>query len=120
MFLSPGCPMFQLQNHSDKGVTDTADITFYTLNISVCLVACFDYDLCKVAVYEEANDICQIFTTRSIQDLTLTNNTFSDVYYRTCQGTLLISPEHSMLIFLSFVVAIRPSCVVHEAFKQQF
>jgi len=86
--------MFQLQNHSDKGVTEAADIAFYTLSVSVCLMACFDYDLCQVAVYEEVNDTCQIFTTRSIQNLTLTNNTFSDVYYRTCKGTLFISPVH--------------------------
>ena len=86
--------MFQLKNHSDKGVSEIADFTFYTPNVSVCLVACFDFGLCKVAVYQQLNNTCQIFTTQSEQELTFTDNPLSDVYYRTCKGKLFISPEH--------------------------
>jgi len=79
--------VFQLSWDQDYGVTETADITFYTLNESVCLLACFDFALCKVAVYESTEDRCQLFTTRVRGNLTLTFNSRSDVYYRTCEGT---------------------------------
>jgi len=79
--------VFQLGREVDIAVAETADITFYTPQLSGCLVACFDYASCKVAVYHTREDKCQLFMTVGVTDLTKTYNYSSDVYFRTCQGT---------------------------------
>ena len=78
--------MFRLQVENDNRVIETADITFYTSDISVCLLACFDFALCEVAVYSRYEDSCQLFTTRGLADLTRTVDDKFDVFYRSCQG----------------------------------
>ena len=77
--------MFSLGRYYEREVTQTADITFYAQDTSKCLLACFDLDSCKVAVYDSNYDQCQIFTTQGIADLTKNENERSDVYYRTCE-----------------------------------
>jgi len=81
--------VFQLNKYQDQAVHETADITFYTKDRAVCLIACFDFALCKVAIYESTEDKCQIFTTRAVEDLTLLGLQTSDIYYRTCEGAFL-------------------------------
>jgi len=80
--------VFQLGREVDRAVAETADITFYTPYLSGCLVACFDYALCKVAVYHTSEDMCQLFMTLGVTGLTKTYDDRSDVYFRTCQGEL--------------------------------
>jgi len=85
---STGCSVFNLSRYSDYEVAEIADITFHTHDTSVCLLACFDIDSCKVAVFDKAEDTCQLFTTRGVTDLTRNQNDNSDIYYRTCQGAI--------------------------------
>ena len=78
--------MFQLDRLSNTQVEETADMTFYTRERSVCLLACFDFAQCEVAVYDSKEDKCQLFTSLGIAGLTPIANDKSDVYFRTCQG----------------------------------
>ena len=90
MVLLSECPVFQLDEYEDWAVNETADITFYTVDRAVCLIACFDLAHCNVAVYEKNEDKCQLFTTRGVEDITLSRylHADSDIYYRTCKGTI--------------------------------
>jgi len=87
--ISPDCPVFQLDQHQDKEVNETADITFYTQDRSVCLLACFDFALCELVEYDHRDDKCQLFTPRGKTARQLTFKYNSDVYFKTCQGVFI-------------------------------
>jgi len=88
--LSPDCPVFQLQNLSDKSVNETADITFVTWDAPECLFACLNIDICEAAEYDTLERKCHLFTTRGEENLTLINRTGADVFYKECRGTFQI------------------------------
>jgi len=80
-----GCPVFQLHRESHMKIDEKADITFFTRSTSTCLLACFDFALCEVAVHDYVK--CQLFTTRGLTVLNMTlTYYYSNVFYRTCQG----------------------------------
>jgi len=71
-------------------IIEAADITFFTRSSSTCLLACFDFAPCEVAVYDSREDKCQLFTTHGKTDLNRTSKSESDVYVRTCLGAFII------------------------------